>query len=106
MAAVKGKLGVEDILFSGESDTEAFHGRLEKARQLTAQAVASALRADEKETAALWQLNSALREVEVGNLQRARQEVSSVAIASTRDVQTLAAVTFACAGDQARAVIG
>jgi eukaryotic-like serine/threonine-protein kinase len=48
VAAVKGKLGVEDILFSGESDTEAFHGRLEKARQLTAQAVASALRADEK----------------------------------------------------------
>jgi serine/threonine protein kinase len=104
VAAVKGKLGVEDILFSGESDTEAFHGRLEKARQLTAQAVASALRADEKETAALWQLNSALREVEFGNVQRAQQEVSSgLAIASTRDVQTLAAVIFACAGDQTRA---
>jgi serine/threonine protein kinase len=104
VAAVRGKLGAEDILFSGESDTEAFHGRLEKARQLTAQAVASALRADEKETAALWQLNSALREVEFGNLQRARQEVrSGLAIASTRDVQTLAAVTFACAGDQTRA---
>jgi eukaryotic-like serine/threonine-protein kinase len=104
VAAVAGKTGSEDILFSGESDTEAFHGRLGKARELTAQAVTSALRADEKETAALWQLNSALREVEVGNLQRARQEVNrGLAIASTRDVQTLAAVTFACAGDQARA---
>ena len=37
-------------------------------------------------------------------MQRAQQEVSSgLAIASTRDVQTLAAVTFACAGDQTRA---
>ena len=104
IAAVPGKPGVEDILFSSESDTEAFHGRLEKARQLTDQAVTSAQRADEKEAAALWRLNSALREVEFGNLQRARQEVNrGLAIASTRDVQTLAAVTAACAGDQARA---
>jgi eukaryotic-like serine/threonine-protein kinase len=104
VAAVAGQSGVEDLLFSGESDTEAFHGRLEKARELTTRAVNSALRAEEKETAALWRLNSALREVEFGNLARAREDVNSgLAIASTRDVQTLAAVTFACAGDQARA---
>jgi tetratricopeptide (TPR) repeat protein len=104
VAAVTGKPGVEDIMFSAESDTEAFHGRLEKARQLTDQAVTSAQHADEKEAAALWRLNSALREVEFGNLQRARQEVNGgLAIASTRDVQTLAAVIFACAGDQAHA---
>jgi tetratricopeptide (TPR) repeat protein len=104
VAAVKGKPGVEDILFSAESDTEAFHGRLQKARQLTDQAVTSAQHADEKEAAALWRLNSALREVEFGNLRRARQEVNGgLAIASTRDVQTLAAVIFACAGDQAHA---
>ncbi len=104
VAAVTGRPGVEDILFSAESDTEAFHGRLEKARQLTDQAVTSAQHADEKEAAALWRLNSALREVEFGNLQRARQEVNGgLAIASTRDVQTLAAVILACAGDQARA---
>jgi serine/threonine protein kinase/Tfp pilus assembly protein PilF len=104
VAAVTGKPGVEDFVFSGESDTEAFHGRLGKACQLTDQAVVSAQRADEKEAAALWRLNSALREVEFGNLQRARQEVNGgLAIASTRDVQTLAAVILACAGDQARA---
>jgi serine/threonine protein kinase len=104
VAAVTGKPGVEDVLFSAESDTQAVHGRLEKARQLTDQAVTSAQRADEKETAALWRLNSALREVEFGNLQRARQEVNGgLAIASTRDVQTLAAVTLACAGDRGRA---
>jgi eukaryotic-like serine/threonine-protein kinase len=104
VAAVTGKPGVEDGMFSAESDTEAFHGRLEKARQLTDQAVTSAQHADEKEAAALWRLNSALREVEFGNLQRARQEVNSgLAIASTRDVRTLAAVILACAGDQVRA---
>ena len=104
IAAVAGKPGLEDILLSGASDTEAFHGRLEKARQLTAQAVTSALHAEEKETAALWQLNSALCEVAVGNFERARQEVKNgLAIASTRDVQTLAAVALASAGDQARA---
>jgi eukaryotic-like serine/threonine-protein kinase len=104
VAAVTGKPGLEDILFSAESDTEAFHGRLGKARQLTTQAVTSALRASEKETASLWLLSSALREVAFGNAERARQEASrGLAIASTRDVKTLAALTFACAGDSSRA---
>ena len=100
--AVRNELGVEDILFSGESDTEAFHGRLEKAREFSTRAIKSALHAEEKETAALWQLNSALREAEFGNLERARQDVKSgLAIASTRDVRTVSALTLACAGDQA-----
>ena len=104
VVSVTGKPGLEDILISGESDTAAFHGRLEKARQLMDQAVTSAQRAGEKETAALWRLDSALREAEFGNLARARQEVNGgLAIASSRDVQTLAAVALACAGDQARA---
>jgi serine/threonine protein kinase len=104
VAAVTGKPGLEDILLSGESDTAAFNGRLEKARQLTDQAVTSAQRAGEKETAALWRLDSALSEAEFGNLARARQEVNGdLAIASTRDAQTLAAVALACAGDQAHA---
>jgi tetratricopeptide (TPR) repeat protein len=102
--AVAGKPGVEDILMSAESDTEAFYGRLDKAREFSTQAIKSALLADEKETAALWQLNSALREAEFGNLERARQEVKGgLTIASTRDVQTLAAVTLASAGDLSRA---
>jgi tetratricopeptide (TPR) repeat protein len=102
--AVTGKSGIEDILLSGRSDTEAFHGRLKKARALSQDAVQSALRSDEKETAALWQLNSALREAEFGNLERARQEVKAgLAIASTRDVRMLAALTLACTGDAARA---
>jgi eukaryotic-like serine/threonine-protein kinase len=104
VAAVTGKPGLEDILISGESDTAAFHGRLAKARPLMDQAVTSAQLAGEKETAALWRLDSALSEAEFGNLARARQEVrDGLAIASTRDAQTLAAVALACVGDQAQA---
>jgi len=95
------------MLFSAQADTEAFHGRLANARGLTARAVSSALKAEQRETAALWQLSSALREAEFGNVERAKQEVKrGLAIASTRDVQTLAALALASAGDasQARAL--
>jgi serine/threonine protein kinase len=96
------KPGAEDILLSAESDTEAFHGRLGKAIDLSRQAVESARRASQKETAALWQLNSSLREAEFGNFERARQDTKSgLAIASTRDAQILASLTLARAGDTA-----
>jgi hypothetical protein len=62
------------------------------------------LRSDLEETAALWMLNAALREAEFGNLEHARQLVKAgLAISSTRDVQTLAALSLACAGEIALA---
>ena len=62
-----GKPGDEDALLSAQSDTEAYYGRLSKARDFSRRAVDSAVRADSKETAALWQVNAALREAELGN---------------------------------------
>ena len=104
LAAVAAKPGLEDILFAAESDTNAYHGRLDKARQLTARAVKSSLDNGEKETAALYLMSSALREAEFGNVARARDEVKrALATVSTRDVQTLAAITLARCGDAARA---
>ena len=100
-----GKPGAEDILLSAQSDTEAFYGRLERARELSHHAIESARDSDKRETAALWQLNSALREAEFGNLERARQEVKAgLAIASTRDIRILSALALARAGDAARAL--
>jgi serine/threonine protein kinase len=100
-----GKPGAEDILLSAQSDTEAFYGHLARARELSRRAVESARDSDKKETAALWQLNSALREAEFGNLERAREEVKAgLAIASTRDIQVLAALTLARTGDAARSL--
>jgi eukaryotic-like serine/threonine-protein kinase len=95
-----GRPGAEDLLLSAQSDTEAFYGHLDRARVLSRQAVDSARRVELKETAALWQLNSALREAEFGNSKSARQGTTEgLAIASTRDVRIVAALTLARAGD-------
>ncbi len=94
-----GKPGAEDVLLSFASDTEGFHGRLSKARALSLRAVDSARRSDQKETAAGWQMNAALREAEFGNMSQARKATSSaLALASTRDVQLFAALASARTG--------
>jgi tetratricopeptide (TPR) repeat protein len=104
LAWATGKSGAEDLLLSAQSDSEAFYGHLERAREFSRKAVDSARRADLKETAALWQLNSALREAEFGNSRRARETTKeALSIASSRDAQILAALTLACAGDTAHA---
>jgi serine/threonine protein kinase len=95
-----GKPGEEDLLLSGQGDLEAFYGRGGKAREFARQAVESATRSDLKETAALWRLNSALRDAEFGNLRQAREEVrAGLALAATRDAKTMAALTLARATD-------
>ena len=104
VAWAAGQPGAEDWLLSLESDTNAFFGHLGKAREFSRRAVQSARRGDEKETAALWQINAALREAEFGNFERARKETAAaLAGASTRDVQILAALALARAGDSAPA---
>jgi eukaryotic-like serine/threonine-protein kinase len=104
VAWAAGKPGAEDVLLSAQSDTEAFHGHAGRAREFLMQAVESARHADLKETAALWQLYSALREAEFGNFERARQQVKAgLALGSTRWVQMFAALTLARAGDSAHA---
>jgi eukaryotic-like serine/threonine-protein kinase len=98
------KPGAADVLLSYQSDTEAFSGRLKKARELSQRAVQSAKLNDLKETAAQWQMNEALREAEFGNAAGAQeQSTSALTMASTRDVQILAALAFARAGDSTRA---
>jgi predicted Ser/Thr protein kinase len=100
----KGKRGAEDQLLSMHSDTQAYAGHLQKARELSRQAADTAMRSDQNETAALYLLNAALREAEVGNVSESRQQArSELALAPSRDYQILAAVTLARAGDTNRA---
>jgi predicted Zn-dependent protease len=95
-----GKPGTEDLLLSAQSDTEAYHGRLAKARDLSQHAVDSAKSNDAKETAAIWEVNQALREAEFGNATQARQfDSAALALAPGRDVQLLAALALSRAGD-------
>jgi tetratricopeptide (TPR) repeat protein len=99
-----GKQGVEDVLLSFQSDYEAFSGHLGKAREYSRRAVESARGADEKESAAEWQMNAALREAEFGNATRVREDTASaVALSLTRDVQILAALAKARSRDSAGA---
>jgi eukaryotic-like serine/threonine-protein kinase len=99
-----GKPGDEDQLLSIQSDTEAYYGRMSKARDSSRRAVDSAVRADSKETAALWQVNAALREAEVSNTALARQgATAALALSPGRDVKITAALTLANIGDTARA---
>jgi tetratricopeptide (TPR) repeat protein len=99
-----GKPGDEDPLLDTQSDTEAYYGRLSAARDFSRRAADSALRADSRETAALWRVNGALREAEFGNAQLAQKEAeAALAIAPGRDVQVVAALTEARAGKPAAA---
>ena len=99
-----GKPGDEDPLLSLQSDTEAYYGRLRSARNFSRRAADSALRADSKETAALWLVNAALREAELCNHGLAREEVNSaLALNPGWNVKVAAALTLARIGDAQRA---
>jgi eukaryotic-like serine/threonine-protein kinase len=96
--------GNEDGLLAIQSDTEAFHGRLKKARDLSSSAIISALHADAKDTAAQWQVSEALREAELGNSQLAKAKArAAVEMAPTPEVQVAAAMAMARSGGVAPA---
>src|SRR5262249_36869750 len=94
------KPGEEDLLLSIQSDTEAYFGRLTKAREYSRRAMDSAKNADSSEAAALWQANAALREAEFGNAAAAKQAATAaMAISPGKDVTILSALALARAGD-------
>jgi hypothetical protein len=95
-----GKPGVEDVLLAFDADTAAYSGGLRKARELSRRAVASAERAGEKETAAGYQAEAALREALFGNSAAARQgAAAALGLSTGLDVQGGAALALAIVGD-------
>jgi hypothetical protein len=95
----------ENYGLSLASDTEAYRGHLGVARELTTRAVASAMRADRKESGALWLANAALRNAAFGNALEARQMAAkALKLAPTsQGIEAEAALAFAMAGDASRA---
>ena len=84
----KDQPGIEDALIAAEADVAAFYGQLAKAREFSRQAVASALKEGEKETASGYEADAALREALFGNPAEARERASAaLALASPRDVE-------------------
>jgi eukaryotic-like serine/threonine-protein kinase len=101
-SAAMGKPGMEDLLLSNQADTQAWYGKFKNARELTRRAMDSAEHNDAKETAAGYQAESALREVEVGNREEARAEAdAALKLGPNRDVKAMAALSLARAGDMA-----
>jgi eukaryotic-like serine/threonine-protein kinase len=99
-----GRPGEEDQMLNNHADTQAYYGRMEKARDLSRRAVDSAVRADSKETGAVWLTFQGLREAEVGNGTAAQQGATrGLALAPGRYVKVLAALTLARGGDAAKA---
>jgi predicted Zn-dependent protease len=99
-----GRPGEEDWLLSAQSDTEAYFGRLAMAREFSRRAMESAVGADAKESAGLWQANAALREAEFGNASSARQDaIAALALIPGKDVRCVAALAMARAAENAQA---
>ena len=100
VSVAMGKPGEEDALLPAQADTQAWYGRLNKARELTRRAMNSALNNDAKEAAARYQAEAALREVEFGNRDLARTEANAaIKLAPNRDVEVMAGLALALAGD-------
>ncbi len=98
-AVAMGKPGMEGLLLAAQADTRAWYGMLKNARELTQRAMDSAEQNDAKETAAIYQAEAALREVESGNREEARADaLAAGGLATNRDVRYLTAFAFARAG--------
>jgi len=104
-AGMMGKPGYEDQMLNHESDTALYFGQLAKARVLTRRAIESAQRGDEKEAAALYQAQGAVREALVGNMEQAKQQAhAALVLSKARDVEALSAIALGMAGDSAQAM--
>lgn len=101
----EGKPQLQHEVLSEQADEEAYTGHLARARELTRRAVESALRADNKEQAAAWELNSAWREAFFGNTREAREQaIRALEIApESREEGAVAAILLARTGDTLRA---
>jgi tetratricopeptide (TPR) repeat protein len=95
----------ENVGLALASDTEAYGGRLGKARELTKRAVDAAVRADSKENGAIYLAIAAQREAAYGNAAVALQSAGrALRLApASQGAESEAAFAFAMAGDTARA---
>ena len=99
------KADYEHFGLSLAGDTEAYHGQLKKARESTQRAVASAVHADNKESAGVWQAIGAQREAAFGNDGVAKQQAAQALklVPDSLAVRSEAVLALAMANDSTRA---
>jgi eukaryotic-like serine/threonine-protein kinase len=91
-----GKPGAEDLLLALAADTAAYFGRDREARDLSRRAVGSAERFNEKDTAAHYESDAALREALLGNPAAAHEHaLAALALPSGREVKYSTALALA-----------
>jgi serine/threonine protein kinase/Flp pilus assembly protein TadD len=104
VAALMGKPGLEDAILYNEGDTASCAGQFSKAKEFTKRAAESAQRADEKETAASYWAEAALREALVGEFTAAKEHAkAALGLSTGKDVETLSAAALGLSGDAAQA---
>ena len=98
--SAKGNAGYEDLLLALQADTEAYHGRIQNSRSLSNQAVMSARKSQDMETAAMWRATESLREAEVGNSDRAKTQVAdALKMSDSITIRSIASMTLARLGE-------
>jgi len=98
-AGLMGKRGWEEDMLAIESDAAAYGGQFAKARELTRRASDSAQRADEKETAASYEAEAAVRGALVGNMSQAKQQAqAALALSTGVNVEAWSAIALGLAG--------
>jgi tetratricopeptide (TPR) repeat protein/class 3 adenylate cyclase len=87
------------------ADSGAYGGHMGKAWELTKRAVDSAIRADSKESGAIWEANAALQQAAYGNSAEARRTAAeALKLAPTsQGAESEVSLAFAMAGDVPRA---
>ncbi len=97
--------GDDAVMLYYQADTAAYFGQLNKARELSRQAIAAAERAERPERAAGCEAAAGLREALFGNGGEAkRYAVKALKASNSRDVQFVATLALAMVGDREQAV--
>lgn len=104
VAAASGKPGAEDWMLHAESLVAAHDGQLQRARELSKQAVELAERSGDHERAATYKASTAVWEALYGDVAGAKRDAAAaLAMSKGRDVEYAAAFALAQAGDVPRA---
>jgi serine/threonine protein kinase/tetratricopeptide (TPR) repeat protein len=95
---------VENEMLALEAETEAYAGHLSKARELTRRAMDSAVRADNKGGASIWQMEGAFREEIFGEPDAREQARAAMKVApDSPEAEEFGALVLAGSGDAKRA---
>jgi DNA-binding winged helix-turn-helix (wHTH) protein len=94
------------VALNYEAATAGYDGQFSSARELTHRAVELAEKADNKEPAAAYCADGAIREALGGNAAWAKQQAkAALALSNGKDVEAMAAIALSMSGDSAQAKI-